>query len=85
VAARTGCDQDQTISTLVDRFSRKGLVDDVVQHDAAIEMHRRIDILARAERRDHDWHLIFYANVQVQVVVQAIIRLVHNLVDRKGR
>jgi hypothetical protein len=82
VAARAGRDQDQAVGALLDRLVREELIDDVVQHDASVGMHRPIDVLARAERRDHDRHAIFHANVEV--VIESVVRLVHDLVDRKG-
>jgi hypothetical protein len=53
-----------------------------VQHNASEGMHRPIDVLARPQRRDYDRHPVFDANVEV--VTEPIVRLVDDLVDRKG-
>jgi hypothetical protein len=74
--------QDEPIRALLDRLACEELIDDVVQHNASAGMHRLIDVLARPQRRDHNRHSVFDTNVEV--VTEPIVRLVHNLVDRKG-
>ena len=67
---------------LLDRLVREELIDVVVQHDASVGMHRPIDVLAGPQRRDHERHSVF--DTKVEVVTEPIVRLVHDLVDRKG-
>ena len=83
VAARPGRDRDQPVRALLDRLARMPVVNDVVQHDPAIGMHRLVDLLDGAERGDHDGHLVLHAHFEV--VLQAGVGLVHDLVDRIGR
>jgi hypothetical protein len=58
------------------------IVDHVMQHDAAIGMHRGIHLRHGAERGNHDRHLVFDAHHQV--VLEPFVRHVHDLVDGKG-
>ena len=53
-----------------------------MQYDAAIGMDRVIDLRHRAQRRDDDRRLVFHAHPQV--VLQPLVRHVHDLVDREG-
>ena len=43
----TCCHSDQAISALLDRLVRMFVVDDVVQHDAAVAVGRRVNVFAR--------------------------------------
>ena len=83
MAAGTGGYRDQAIGAFLDRLAGKAVVDDVVQHDAAVGVHRLVDELLGPQRSDHDRHLVLHA--QFQVVLQAVIGAVHDLVDRKRR
>ena len=83
VAAGAGGHRDQAVGALLDRLAREGVVDDVVQHDAAPAVHRVIDVRARAQRRDHDRHLV--PGAHRHVVLEPVVRLVHDLVDRERR
>ncbi len=83
MAARPGRHRDQPVRALVDRLLGEGVVDDVMQHDAAIAVHRVVDLLARAQRGDDDGHLVFHA--QCQVVLEPVVGLVHDLVDGERR
>mmetsp|Transcript_42313 Transcript_42313/g.99247 ORF Transcript_42313/g.99247 Transcript_42313/m.99247 type:complete len:430 (-) Transcript_42313:2872-4161(-) len=83
MAACTGGHGDQAVGALLDGLLRELVVDDVVQHDAAPAMHRLVDVLTRTEARDDDRHLVFGADLHV--VLQPLIALVHDLVDRKRR
>ena len=49
VAARAGGHRDQPVGALVDRLVAWRVVDDVVQHDAAVGVHRGVDV-RRARR-----------------------------------
>jgi len=62
MSAGAGCDRDNAVRALLDRLVREFIVDDVVHHDAAIGVHRRVDVFARAERGDHDRHLVLDAS-----------------------
>ncbi len=83
MAARARGDRDQAVGAFLDGLAREGVVDDVVQHDAAIGVHGIVDFLARAQRGDDDGHLV--AHAQFQVVIEPVIGLVHDLVDRERR
>ena len=85
MAARAGRHRDQAVGALVDRLVREGVVDDVVQHDAAPAVHGVVDVGARAERGDDDRHLVLGAHLHV--VLEPVVALVHDLVDgeRRGR
>ena len=65
MATGTGGNRDQPVGALADRRIGVPVVDDVVQHDAAIGMHRLIDLGHCAERRDDDRHLVLLAHLQV--------------------
>ena len=83
MAARTGGHRDQPVGALLDRLLREPVVDDVVHHDAAPGMHRVVDVGARTERGDDDRHLVLRAHRHV--VLEAVVALVHDLVDRERR
>jgi len=83
VAACAGCDRNQAVGALVDRLVRERVVDDVVQHDAAVAVDRVVDFDPRTQRRDHDRHAVLHA--QRKVVVEPVVRAVHDLVDRERR
>ena len=65
VAAGAGSDRDQAIGALVDRLVREGVVDDVVQHDAAPAVHRVDHHRRRAQAGDDDRHLVLRADGDV--------------------
>ena len=75
-------DEDEPVGALLDGLLREGVVDHVVEHDAAIGMHGLVDLLARAERRDHDRCLVLHAHLDV--VLESLVRAVDDLVDRVG-
>ena len=83
MAARARRDRDQPVRTLADRRTGMPVVDHVVQHDAAIGMHGLVDLGHRAQRRDHDRHLVFDAHAQV--VLKPFVGGVHDLVHRERR
>ena len=83
VAAGAGRDRDQSVRALLDRLAGEAVVDDVVQHDPAVGMDGRVDVLARAERGDDDRRLPF--DGQLEVLLEPGVRLVHDLVDGEGR
>ena len=81
--ACAGCDGDDAVGALLDRLVRKAVVDHVMHHDPAIGMDGRVDVLARAQRGDDDRRLVLDA--KFKVLLHALIRLVHDLVDRERR
>ena len=83
MAAGAGCHQDQPIGALLDRLVREFLIDDVVEHDAAPAVRCLVQFLARAERSDHHRHLVLRAHLKV--VIEAVVGLVDDLVDRIRR
>src|SRR3569832_2048770 len=83
MASRAGRDRDQTVGAFLDGLMRKAVVDDVVKHDAAIGMRRGIHVLARAKGCYDDRRLVFARHLDV--VLEAVVGLVHYLVDRERR
>ena len=59
------------------------VVDDVVQHHAAVAVRRGIDVFARTQAGDDDGHFVLHAHFHI--VLQAVIALVHDLVNGKRR
>ena len=82
MAAGAGRNRDQPVGALADGGIGMAVVDDVMQHDAAIGMDRRIDLRHGAERGDDDRHLVFDA--EHQVVFEPLVGLVDDLVDGEG-
>ena len=72
----------QTICAFFNRFVGKFVVDDVVQHHAAVAVRGLVDFFTRTQRRDDDRHFVFHAHRHV--VFQTVVALVHDLVDGKG-
>ena len=83
MASRAGGHGDQAIGAFGDRLAGKPVADDVVQHDAAVGVYCLIHELLGTQGGDHDRHLVLHA--QLQVVLQAVVGTVHDLVDGKGR
>ena len=81
--AGTGCHCNQPVGALFDGFPCEAVIDDVVQRDAAMGTHRFVDFLARAERRDHDRHFLFDADVEV--TLESFVRTMHDQVGRERR
>ncbi len=79
VAARARRHGDQAVGTLLDGLVGELVVDDVVQHHAAPAVHGLVHVLARAQGRDDDRHLVLGADLHV--VLQPVVALVHDLVD----
>ncbi|MGY3224010.1 hypothetical protein ACVIM5_004617 [Bradyrhizobium sp. USDA 4512] len=83
MTAGAGRDQDQAVGALLDRLVRELLVDHVVEDDAAPAVDRLVELLARAERGDDHRHLVLLA--KRHVVIEPVVRLVHDLVHRERR
>ena len=79
--AGTGGHRHQAVGALLDRLVREFVVDDVVQHHAAIAVRRIVDVGAGTQRGDDDRDLVLHT--QRHVLVETGVRLVHDLVDRK--
>ena len=83
MAAGAGGHGNEPVRAFLDCLAREAVVDDVVQDNAAIAVHRLIDHLFCSQRGDYDGYLVLYAHLEV--VLQAVVGAVHDLVDRKGR
>ncbi len=81
MSAGTGCDRDNTVRALIDRFAREAIVDDVVEDEPAICVHGAVEVFARAERRDNDRNLVLDAHCEV--VLETIVGAVYDLVYRE--
>src|SRR6266852_4355647 len=83
MAAGAGADQYQPVDALLQRLLGVAHADDVVQHDATIGTRRLHHFRRRAQRGDHDGHLVLDADRNV--VRQAVVGRMHDLVDGEGR
>jgi hypothetical protein len=83
MAARPGCDGDETVRALLDGLPGEGLVDDVVQRYAAPRMGGLVQLDPCPERRDDDRHPV--APADLEVVLEPRIGPVHDLIDGEGR
>ena len=72
---------DKAVGPFLNGFVRKLVVDDVMQHHTAVAVGGGVDVLARAQGRDDDRHLVLHT--QRHVVLQTVVALVHDLVDGK--
>ena len=78
--ARAGRDENQAVDARFQRLLRMTQRNHVVQHDAAVAMHRVDDLTRRcAQARDENGHLVFDAHAHV--VLEPRIRLMNDLVD----
>ena len=82
MAAGAGGHCDQPVGALGDGFAGEGVVDDVVQDQAAIGVDGLVHLLAGAERGDHDGDLL--ADADGDVVFQSVVAAVDDLVDGEG-
>ena len=83
MTARPRRDRDQPVGTLFDGLAGKAIVDHIVEHDPAPAVRGLVNILARAERGDQHRHLPLLA--QRHVLIEAVVGLVDDLVDRERR
>ena len=72
---------NQSISALFYCFVSVGVVDHIVQDNAAITVRGFVDFNTSAQAGDDNWHLVLYAHGHV--VIKAVVALMNNLVDRK--
>ncbi len=82
MSAGAGGHRDQPVGALLDGFPCKEIIDHVVQDNAAVRVHRIVDVAPRAQRGDHDRDLVLHA--KLHVVLEPRVRLVHDLVHRVG-
>ncbi len=81
VTARAGGDENQAVDARVERFLRVPDIDHIVQHDAAVAMHRVDDFpCRRAQAGDENRHLVLDADTHV--LLEPLIRLMDDLIDR---
>ena len=83
MAAGPGADQDQSVDACLQRALGVGDVGHVVKHKAAVGVCRFHHVVGRAQRGDLDRHLVLLA--EVDIVLQPVVRAVHDLVDGEGR
>src|SRR6516162_41221 len=83
MATSAGRNQNQPVCTLLDRLVREFLIDDIVENDAAPIVHGLVQFLARAEGGDDYRHLVLLT--KRKIMLEPIVRLVDDLVDRKRR
>ena len=82
MAAGARSDGDEAVRSFLDRLPREAVGDDVMQREPAVAVHRRIHVLARAERGDDDRRLPL--DRQRHVLFEPGVRPVHDLVDGEG-
>ena len=82
MATGPGCHGNQTICAFLNGLVRMFVVDDVVQHHAAVRMGSSVDVFPRPERGDDDGHLVLDAHRHV--MGKAVVAFVHDLVDGIG-
>ena len=66
MAAGAGRHRDDAVGALLDRLARELVVDHVVQHHAAIGVHRVVQVLPRAQRSDDHRHLVLHAQREIR-------------------
>lgn len=82
MAAGAGRHRNQPVGPLANCRMGMAVVDDVMQHDAAIGMHGGIDLGHGAERGDDDRHLVFDA--EREVMLQSLVRHMDDLINGEG-
>jgi len=83
VTASAGADQDQAVDTVLDRLFGVADVGDIVQHDAAVAVHRIDHAFVVLQTGDDDRHLMF--DQHLGIGHQAVVGGVADLVDRERR
>ncbi len=83
MAAGAGTHQNEPVDAGLERFFRVAHVDHVVQHDAAVGVDFRHHVVRRPQARNRDRHLV--PDADLDVVLEAVVRLLHDLVDGIGR
>ncbi len=73
----------RAVGALLDRLVREFLIDHVVKDDAAPAMRGLVELFARAQRSDDHRHLVLLA--ERQILVEPVVRAVHDLVDGERR
>ena len=83
MSAGAGAHQDQPVDARFRRLACVAHVDHVVEHDAAVGMDGATTSRGALQAGDDDRHLVAHADLEV--VLQPVVGLVHDLVDREGR
>src|SRR5882757_946802 len=83
VSARPRAHCNDAVHALGRRLFGMAQIDDVMKHDTAIAMHGGDHFRWRPQTRDDDGDFVFHT--QGNVLFQAIVAAVHDLVDRVGR
>ena len=84
MAAGAGRDRDQAVGALLDRLAGEAVVDDVVQHDAAIGMRSPAFTSSRAPSEVMTIGTLYFTQSR-QIVLEPVVGLVDDLVDGEGR
>src|SRR5581483_11537601 len=82
MTAGAGGDSNEPVRAFVDGLMGKGVVDNVVQHDAAVGMDGMVDIFTRSQRSNHDWNTVLDAKVKIKG--EAVIGFMNDKVHREG-
>jgi hypothetical protein len=83
VAARASADENESVDAGFERLFGMPDVDHIVQHDAAVRVNVRDHVVRRAQARDRDRHLV--PDAGLEIVLEPVVRLVHDLIDRVRR
>ena len=75
--------RDEAVSAFLNGFFCETIVDDVVEGNSSVTVCRLIHPFFRTQRGDHDRDFIF--NAHFHVILEAGIRTVNDLIDRKWR
>ena len=84
MAARAGRHRDQAVGALLDRLAGEAVVDHVVQHDAAVASAPPALTSSRAPSEVMTIGTLYFTH-SVEVVLEPVVRLVDDLVDRERR
>jgi hypothetical protein len=83
MAAGAGADRDQAVDAGLGRLACVPQADDVVEHDAAVAVHRLDQVRHGAERSHDERHAVPHTGLEI--LLQARIRTVHDQVHAPGR
>lgn len=83
MAASAGCHGDQAIHAGLGSFFSMAAGGHVMEHQAAVAVHRIDHFLHRAQAGDDDGHAVFDADGQIRL--QAWVAVMHDQIDGIGR